>query len=149
MKSNARVWQPTLGAVLALALGGCGRPAAPKSGTQAAATSVEPAAVASKPAAPAKKEVAERYPLTGEITGIDAARKVLIVYHDEIKDYMPAMTMEFKSPQGGLPPGVKAGDAIRFDFVITRDGEFQTTKVERAGAGAKAADPHAGHGAPK
>jgi hypothetical protein len=50
---------------------------------------------------------------------------------------------------GGLPPGLKAGDAIRFDFVITRDGEYQTTKVERAGTGAKAADPHAGHGSPK
>ena len=83
MKSNARVWPRTLGAVLALALGGCGRPAAPKSGTQSAATSVETVAVASKPAASAKKEAAERYPLTGQITGIDAARKVLIVYHDD------------------------------------------------------------------
>ena len=48
----------------------------------------------------------------------------------------PAMTMEFKSPAGGLPPGLKAGDAIRFDFVITRDGEYQTTKVEAMGHGA-------------
>ena len=76
---------------------------------------------------------------------------------------MGAMTMEFKSPRGGLPAGLKAGDPIRFEFVITRDGEFETTKVERAGAvpkqasgaskqvdrAAKQADPHAGHGAPK
>jgi hypothetical protein len=56
------------------------------------------------------------------------------------------MTMEFKSPQGGLPPGLKAGDPIRFEFVITRDGDYQTTKVERGGPAAKVADPHAGHG---
>jgi Cu(I)/Ag(I) efflux system membrane fusion protein len=68
---------------------------------------------------------------------------------------MGAMTMEFKSPPGGLPKGLKAGDAIHFEFVITRDGEFATTKVERGGQparsepGAKAADPHAGHGAHK
>jgi Cu(I)/Ag(I) efflux system membrane fusion protein len=49
---------------------------------------------------------------------------------------MGAMTMEFKSPAGGLPSGLKAGDAIRFDFVITRDGEYQTTKVEAMGHGA-------------
>jgi Cu(I)/Ag(I) efflux system membrane fusion protein len=62
---------------------------------------------------------------------------------------MGAMTMEFKSPQGGLPPGLKAGDPIRFEFVITRDGDYQTTKVERGGPAAKVADPHAGHGVQK
>ena len=62
---------------------------------------------------------------------------------------MGAMTMEFKSPPGGLPQGLKAGDAIRFEFVITRDGEFETTKVERAGRAAQQEDPHAGHGAAK
>ena len=128
MKSNARVWPPTLGAVLALALGGCGRPAAPKSGTQAAATSVDPAAVASKPAAPAKKEVAERYPLTGEITGIDAARKVLIVYHDEIKDYMPAMTMEFIVSPGDLAVA-KVGQRIRADLIPSETGDFRLEKI--------------------
>jgi Cu(I)/Ag(I) efflux system membrane fusion protein len=49
---------------------------------------------------------------------------------------MGAMTMEFKSPPGGLPQGLKAGDPIRFEFVITREGEFQTTKLEPAGHGA-------------
>ena len=45
--------------------------------------------------------------------------------------------------------GVKAGDAIRFDFVITRDGDYQTTKVEAVGRSAKAPEPQAGHGAHK
>ena len=128
MKSNARAWPPTLGAVLALALGGCGRPAAPKSGTQSAATSVETAAVASKPVASAKKKVAERYPLTGEITGIDAARKVLIVYHDEIRDYMPAMTMEFNVSPGDLAVA-KVGQRIRADLIPSETGDFRLEKI--------------------
>jgi membrane fusion protein, copper/silver efflux system len=85
----------------------------------------------------------------GEGVLVSVDDQSLLIKHGAVPSAgMGAMTMEFKSPQGGLPPGVKAGDAIRFDFVITRDGEFQTTKVERAGA-SKEADPHTGHGAPK
>jgi Cu(I)/Ag(I) efflux system membrane fusion protein len=76
--------------------------------------------------------------------------KSLLIKHGAIPSAgMGAMTMEFKSPKDGLPSGLKAGDPIRFEFVITRDGEFQTTKVERAAQAAKTADPHAGHGAHK
>jgi Cu(I)/Ag(I) efflux system membrane fusion protein len=86
----------------------------------------------------------------GEGVLVSVDDQSLLIKHGAVPSAgMGAMTMEFKTPRGGLPPGLKAGDAIRFDFVITRDGEFRTTKVERAGAGAKAADPHAGHGAAK
>jgi len=76
--------------------------------------------------------------------------KSMLVKHGSIPSAgMGAMTMEFKTPRGGLPPGVKAGDPIRFEFVITRDGEFQTTKVEPVGRGTKAPEPQADHGAHK
>jgi Cu(I)/Ag(I) efflux system membrane fusion protein len=76
--------------------------------------------------------------------------KSLLIKHGSIPSAgMGAMTMEFKSPRGGLPPGVKAGDPIRFEFVITRDGEYQTTKVEPVGRSAKALEPQADHGAHK
>jgi Cu(I)/Ag(I) efflux system membrane fusion protein len=81
------------------------------------------------------------------VTGDDS---YLTIKHGAIPSAgMGAMTMEFKSPQSGLPSGLKAGDPIRFEFVITRDGDYQTTRVERAGRAAKAAktaDPLAGHG---
>jgi Cu(I)/Ag(I) efflux system membrane fusion protein len=105
-----------------------------------------------QPMEPAPVEPAHR----AEGVMVDGDDKFLTIKHGAIPSAgMGAMTMEFKSPPGGLPHGLKAGDPIRFDFVITRDGEFQTTKVERASSGAKAAtgaktaDPHAGHGAPK
>ena len=47
-----------------------------------------------KPAtATAAAPVEKRYPLTGEVIRVDAANKVLVVQHDEIKDFMPAMTI--------------------------------------------------------
>jgi Cu(I)/Ag(I) efflux system membrane fusion protein len=43
-----------------------------------------------------------------------------------------AMTMEFAAP-ADLPKDLKAGDAVRFDFVQTPAGEFAVTKIERGG----------------
>ena len=45
----------------------------------------------------------KRYPLTGQVVSVDAAHKLLVVQHEEIKGLMPAMTMEFQ---------VSAGDAV-------------------------------------
>jgi protein SCO1/2 len=36
--------------------------------------------------------------IRGEIVSIDRARGVLLIHHEEIPDYMPAMTMEFTAP---------------------------------------------------
>ena len=71
----------------ALLSAGCSREAAP-TGDRATAVPI--------------KAVAERYPLTGEVLRVEPERKVLIVRHDEIKDYMPAMTMEFLVSDGDL-----------------------------------------------
>lgn len=42
----------------------------------------------------------------------------------------PSMTMGFKNPPSGPPPGLKAGDEIRFEFVQKGDS-YQLTQVER------------------
>jgi len=70
------------------------------------------AAAPAAPAAPAEK----RYPLTGEIVKVEAASHVLIVSHDEIKGYMPAMTMEFKVSKADLA-NAKVGQRIRAEMV--------------------------------
>jgi membrane fusion protein, copper/silver efflux system len=95
---------------------------------------------------PARAEPAHR----AEGVMVNGDNQFLTIQHGAIPSAgMGAMTMEFKSPPGGLPPGLKAGDAIRFDFVITRDGEYQTTKVEPVGRSAKDAEPQSDHGAHK
>jgi len=80
-------------------------------------------AVAEVPAQPAEK----RYPLTGEIVKADPERSVLIVSHDEIKGYMPAMTMEFKVSKGDLAIA-KPGQHIRAELV-ERGEDYHLEKI--------------------
>ena len=89
----------------------------------ACAKQEKPAAVAAAPANPDEK----RYPLTGEIVRADAERKVLLVTHDEIKGYMPAMTMEFLVSPGDLA-NAKPGQRIRAELV-ERKGDYHLEKI--------------------
>lgn len=44
----------------------------------------------------------------------------------------PAMTMAFKLPPGGLPPGMQPGTRVRFEFVQQGEGEFAVTSITAA-----------------
>jgi protein SCO1/2 len=63
----------------------------------------------------------KRYPLTGEIVKVDTARSALLVQHHDIKDFMPAMMMEFKVTKGDLAIA-KEGQHIRAELVVRPDG---------------------------
>jgi len=111
----------------------CSRPgdaaanAAPKPATGGAAT---------QNAAPK----AERYPLTGEIIRVDLEHKQLVVSHDEIKGYMPAMTMEFGVSSGDLALA-KPGQRIRAELVPSETGDIRLEKIwpdDRAAAATRA-----------
>jgi len=86
----------------------------------------------SKPSAPdaaTAQPKDERYPLTGLILKIEPERKVLVVRHDEIKDYMPAMTMEFVVAPGDLAMA-QVGQRIRAELVPAKDGgDFRLEKI--------------------
>jgi protein SCO1/2 len=109
MKSNALA----IGLVSAVLLGA----ACSRTETPAKAAAGIPAA---KPA--------ERYAIRGEVISIDAARKVLAVKHEEIKGYMPAMTMEFVVEARDLA-AVKPGQQIRADMIPSKDGDFRLEKI--------------------
>ena len=47
------------------------------------------------------------------------------------------MTMDFNAPKGGLPAGLKEGDPITFEFIPSKEGSFEVTKIERKAEGAK------------
>ncbi len=76
----------------------------------------------------AEKVAAGRYPLTGEIVRVEPARKVLVVQHNEIKGYMPAMTMEFVVSDGDLALA-KPGQKIRAEMVPSKTGDFRLEKI--------------------
>ena len=103
-------YSPRIALAACLLMAGCGRNEATVAGKADAQTA---------PAAPAEK----RYPLTGEIVKADAERTALIVAHHEIKDFMPAMTMEFKVTKGDLAIA-KPGQHIRAELVQRDDGFY-------------------------
>lgn len=70
----------------------------------------------------------KRYALTGEIVRVEADRKVLVVKHDEIKGYMPAMTMEFVVAPADLA-AAKPGQQIRAEMVPSKTGDFRLEKI--------------------
>jgi protein SCO1 len=107
------------------------RPAAAEAKTEksaAAAPAIAKAAGTAKPG-PAATATAERYALTGEIVRVERDRKILVVRHDEIKGYMPAMTMEFAASAGDVALA-KAGQKIRAELVPSKDGgDFRLEKI--------------------
>jgi protein SCO1/2 len=76
----------------------------------------------------AAKTKEERYPLTGEIVRVEKERNVLVVQHDEIKGYMPAMTMEFVASPGDVAV-LKPKQRIRAEMVPVKDGDFRLEKI--------------------
>lgn len=90
----------------------------------------------SEPAAAAQQKKEPRYALTGEVLSVDAGNATLRVRHDEIKGFMPAMTMDFAVSPADLSL-VKQGDRIRADLVERPAGEY---RLERLFRDDKAAD---------
>lgn len=68
------------------------------------------------------------YPLTGEVLSVDVTRKVLIVKHEDIPGYMPAMTMEFAVSEAELA-AAKPGQRIRAEMIPVSGGVFQLEKI--------------------
>jgi len=90
----------------------------------------KPTAGAVPPAVTAPTE--QRYPLTGEIIEVQRASQTLVVTHDEIRGYMPGMTMEFKAARGDLE-NAQPGQHIRAELVV-RGTEFFLDKIWPADA---------------
>lgn len=80
------------------------------------------ATVASRPAAAAPSAPEPvRHDMRGEIVGLVPDRRILLVHHEEIPGYMPAMTMEF---------GVVAAD-----FAVFREGQRLAARMFESGPG--------------
>lgn len=99
-------------------MGGCARRGESEEGGRASAQPT-----AQTPANPDEK----RFPLRGEIVRVDRDRGVLVVQHQEIKDFMPAMTMEFKAAKGDVEIA-KPGQRIRAELVV-RGNDFSLEKI--------------------
>jgi protein SCO1/2 len=60
----------------------------------------------------------KQYELTGQILSIKPERNEVVVKHDDIKNFMPAMTMPYKVKEPALLTGRKEGDLIKATLVV-------------------------------
>jgi protein SCO1/2 len=60
----------------------------------------------------------KQYELTGQILSIKPERNEVVLKHDDIKNFMPAMTMPYKVKEPALLTGRKEGDLIKATLVV-------------------------------
>jgi membrane fusion protein, copper/silver efflux system len=90
---------------------------------------------ASLRASGARMEGAARiYRAHGEIVSVGAGE--LIITHGDVPSAgMGAMTMPFLASREVVPPGLKPGDRVRFEFTAEQQGQYRVTMIAPAEAG--------------
>ena len=89
----------------------------------------------------------------GSVEGIDLKAGTLSLNHGPVLTLKwPAMTMEFKAANASLLNGLRPGQAVRFEFVERKPGEYVVTAISVAPGAAPPAKPtapaatsHSGH----
>lgn len=64
------------------------------------------------------------FEVQGRVVGFGDDGRTLIIEHTEIKGYMPAMTMPFKTATPGATNALTHGQAIGFTLVVTADSSW-------------------------
>ncbi|HEX8146043.1 MAG TPA: SCO family protein [Pyrinomonadaceae bacterium] len=90
-----------------------------------------------------------RYELKGKVVSVDRAKGEVSVEHEEVKGYMPAMTMDFPLRDAEALKVVEAGDRLQAALVITDDGYWLDTPVITKGLSGGPVTPPAGGDEPQ
>jgi protein SCO1/2 len=61
---------------------------------------------------------ARQYELTGQILAVDSTRNEVLIKHDSIRNFMPAMTMPFTVKDPSLLSGREPGDLVTATLVV-------------------------------
>jgi protein SCO1 len=80
----------------------------------------------------AREVTPRQFDLTGQVVSVSPDGRELVVRHDEVKGFMPAMTMPFRLKDGSLGRGRLPGDLIRARLMVT-DEESWLAAVEKTG----------------
>ena len=64
------------------------------------------------------------FTLQGQVLSLEPARKLLTVKHEEIKGFMPAMTMPYEVRDAKLLDGLAPGDLINATLVVESNGAY-------------------------
>lgn len=74
------------------------------------------------------------FPLKGEVVAIDTAKQRVTIAHEEIPDYMKAMTMPFKVKNPELLRNIHVGDSVQGTLAVSRTESWLET-LAAVGAG--------------
>jgi len=85
-----------------------------------------------------KAATSRTFQVNGCVREILPAIKTVRVAHEEILDYMPAMTMPLQVKDAALLEGLRAGDEIHFELSVTDDDSW-ISHLEKIGSGNAAA----------
>jgi protein SCO1 len=72
------------------------------------------------------------YELRGQVVAVDHGRQEVTIKHEDIRGFMPGMTMPFKVRDGRMIEGRTPGDLVRATLVVAEGGAYLST-VERTG----------------
>jgi protein SCO1/2 len=67
-----------------------------------------------------------RYPLHGQVVTVEPSRKLVMVKHDDMKGFMPAMTMPYEVQNANALDGLSPGDLIDATLVVFSNGAYLT-----------------------
>ena len=79
-----------------------------------------------------------QYELRGQIVSIDPARREVLVDHEDIKNFMPAMTMPYKVQNPTLLEGKEPGDLITATLLVEEVNGYLSVMTKTGHAPVKA-----------
>src|SRR5688572_16255997 len=68
-----------------------------------------------------------RYEVRGQILGVDAQKQEVLMKHEDIPGFMPAMTMPYKVQDGALLEGKQPGDLVTATLVVEEVNAYLST----------------------
>jgi protein SCO1/2 len=83
----------------------------------------------------------KRYALKGTIVSVDKANQSATISHEEIKDFMEAMTMPYKLKDAWPLDVMKPGDQLQATLVVTDDSSWLEDVVVSQGSATSASAP--------
>jgi Cu/Ag efflux protein CusF len=71
----------------------------------------------------------KRYPMEGDVKGLDAVSKTAVIDAGKIGDWMEAMTMDYPVKPDSEFAKLKVGDHIKATVVVAEDGKYYVTAI--------------------
>jgi protein SCO1/2 len=78
-------------------------------------------------AACGRQPEARRYDVRGQILGVDPARQEVLMKHEDIEGFMPAMTMPYRVQDPALLEGKQPGDLVTATLVVEEVNAYLST----------------------